>query len=95
MVLLKPSAVVVFAFVSSVTLSGYFFGNSSEAHYDKGGTLSCELKKGLLFGGTSTVQVNKSNSSPSIEWGAHGSREEVYKLDNGDSVLRSSCQVAK
>lgn len=70
-----------------------FFDSASEVRFDKGGTIICEVKRGLLFGGNYSVKVNKQNASEEIEYGAHGQSTRVYRLDNGKTVKKSSCWV--
>lgn len=83
---------LLLTFVSFFLLTG-FFDSETEANFNQGKTIICEVERGLLFGGNYSVKVNKQNASEEIEYGAHGQGTRVYRLDNGKTVKKSSCRV--
>lgn len=67
--------------------------NHIEKAYDNGKTIMCRVERGLFFGGDFYVKVNKQNSKPSRQFGAHGQSQKIYKLNNGIEVERANCKL--
>lgn len=88
----KHPTYFLFPVIALFLLTG-FFDSASEAKFKQGGTIICEVERGLLFGGDYSVKVNNRNASEDIEYGAHGQSTRVYRLDNGKTVKKSSCRV--
>lgn len=83
----------ILSFLVSCSLLTGFFDSSNDVHFNQGGTLVCEVKRGFFFGGNYTVKVNKRNASEDTEYTAHGQSTRVYRLDDGKTVEKSSCRV--